>query len=204
MGAKITSIALGGLGLGLGALALVPLAHATTFYPNAFPSQWYVLPGQQLSFNGSNFPPNDTVTIQGGGMTITASTSGSGQFTSNAITVPFGWQNSRQSFTATAASDGVSTPNPITVEIGSFYPQLNPSSWWIGFNQGMSASATGFAPGEQVKLIVNGNQVGQMAADGSGNATFSFTTPGSGNSATLTAQGLSSGKSVSQTIFLHG
>lgn len=204
MGAKIIRIALGGLGLGLGALTLSPLAHATTFFPNAFPSQWYALPGQQLSFSGSNFPPNTAITIQGGGMTMTATSNGSGQFTSNAITVPFGWQNSRQSFTATAASDGVSTPNPITVEIGSFFPQLNPSSWWIGYNQGMSASATGFAPGEQVQLLANGNQVGQMAADGSGNATFNFTTPGSGSSAVLTAQGLSSGRSVSQTIFLHG
>lgn len=176
-----------------------------SYYPNAYPSAWYLLPGQQLSFSGSGFAPNENVTIQGDTVNTSITADGSGRVSANnVLTIPYSWATSQRTFMVTGSiSNGNVTPKPITIQIGTFYPQLNPSSWWIGYRQNMSVSVMSFAPGEQVKLLVNGTQAGQTAADGSGNATMNFTTPGSGSSATLTAQGLSSGLSSTHTIYLH-
>lgn len=171
------------------------------FYPNAEPSLWYLLPGQQLSFRGSGFAPNTLITIQGGGGTIEARTDGGGSFSTSPITVPFRWQNSMQTFDITSPRAAYTIH--LHVAIGTFYPQLSPSAYYIGVNQPMSASVGGFAPGEPVMLLVNGSLVRQTNADGGGNASFSFTTPSTGSSFTLLAQGANSGVVVSRVITLH-
>lgn len=175
--------------------------YITGFYPKAAPSSYYVLPGQAMSFSGSNFAPNQQVTIQGGGGTLSATSDSNGNFTTQTFTVPFKWQNSDQTFTVN--SSGTAYQIPLTVKVGSFYPNLNPSSYYVARGSGMSASVTGFAPGETVYLLVNGALVAQTAASGSGNASFNFNAPGSGTSATLMAQGASSGVQTSRTITLY-
>jgi hypothetical protein len=182
-----------------------PVLSTSSFYPNAFPSDWYLLPGQKLGFNGSGFAPNEAIRIIGEGKDSTTNASGSGTFTINdAFVIPYDWAASTRTFTITGGtSDGNVTPRPITIQIGTFYPQITPSIWWVAHSQGMSVSGSGFAPNEQVELMVNGTEIGRMSADGNGNVNFNFTTPASGSSAMLTAQGLVSGLSSSRTIFLH-
>ncbi|MGH7141409.1 MAG: hypothetical protein ACREGH_02125 [Minisyncoccia bacterium] len=171
------------------------------YYPTAAPSQWYVLPGQTLGFSGAGFAPNAPVSIAGGFGTLTATTSNGGTFSLSGAAVPFSWQNSRQTFTI--SSPGSAYPISLTVSVGTFYPNLNPSTYYVGVNQSMSASVSGFASNEQINLNVNGNSVAQTNSDGSGNASFSFSAPNSGNSFTLTAQGETSGAATSRTITLH-
>jgi hypothetical protein len=185
---------------------LVPVATSTqNYYPNAFPSTWFVLPGETLSFNGKGFAPNETVHIIGGGLSVTATADESGNFTSKQIVIPFSLEGTHPSFSVSGSqSSGASTPNPITIEVGAFYPQINPSDWWVGNNQSITVSGTGFAPNEPVTLSVNGSGGGnQVNADNSGHVSFTITTPSSGTSATLTAQGASSTASVNRTIYLH-
>lgn len=171
------------------------------YYPKAGPSAWYVLPTQQLTLSGTGFAPDTQVVIDGGDSAMTATTDGSGGFSTQPITIPFSWQNSKRTFTI--SSPGTAYQIQLTVQIGTFYPGLDPSTYWTGTDTGMSASATGFAPGETIVLQVNGTEATRATADGSGNASFSFTTPNSGSSFTLTAQGLSSLVSASRTIGLH-
>ncbi len=65
----------------------------------------------------------------------------------------------------------------------------------------MSASALGFAPGEPVELLVNGNIVATQTADQSGTTLFNFSAPG-GSTFTVTAQGAWSGASSQRTVTL--
>lgn len=174
------------------------------YYPSVSPSVWYILPGRELSFNGTGFAPGETVTIQGDSVNTAVTTEQNGSFTANRVViVPFSWVSSVRNFTVTGSvSRDRATPRPITIHIGTFYPGLTPSSWWIGRGQAMNVDVNGFAPGEEVRLLVNGEQVEQRAIDSSGSASFSIVTPRSGGTAMLTAQGISTGISVSRIIFL--
>jgi hypothetical protein len=169
-------------------------------YPNARPSSWYLLPGQQISFSGSGYAPNAQVTVQGGGGTITATADNNGNFSTDPVTVPYKWQNSTQNF---VVKSGGAYDIPITLSVGTFYPNLNPSTYYAGYGQSMSATATGFAPNEQVMLLVNGALVAQVASNAQGAVAFTFIAPSSGSTFTLTAQGFYSGVMSSRTITLH-
>jgi len=175
--------------------------YVSGYYPNASPSGWYVVPGQSLSISGSGWPPNASITIQGGDGTMTATTNGSGAFTSPTITVPYKWQNSTQTFVVSGSGAAYSVP--MTITIGTFYPNLNPSSYYVAQGSTMSASMSGFSPNEIVYVMLNGALVAQPTADGSGKATVSFATPNTTGNVTLMAQGASSGVSVSRTITLY-
>jgi hypothetical protein len=171
------------------------------YYPHAEPSSWYLRPGQQLSFSGSGFAPNTSVTIQGGDGVIQTTTDNSGTFTISPFTIPYAWQNSRQKFNL--SSEGSAYPVVMTIGIGTFYPHLTPSSYYIGTNQSMTATVSGFAPGEPVMLLSNGSLIAQANADSAGRTSFIFTTPSSRGRVVLKAQGAYSSVSVSRTITVH-
>lgn len=183
-----------------------PPAPPGPYYPNASPSAWYILPGQPLSFSGAGFAPHEMIRIQNqaGSAVLSAQASGSGSFSSPLLTVPFGWQGSVRSFTVKGVSSGATaTPNPIRIVVGTFYPQITPSGWWVPHGESMHVSGTGFAPNEHVRLRVNGSIAGEARADGNGNVRIDMQAPSSGLRATLTAVGLSSGKSSTRMIYLH-
>jgi len=171
------------------------------YYPNAQPSSWYLLPGQQLRFTGSGFAPGATVSVQGGGGTLTAVADGTGSFATQFVTVPYKWQSSRQQFVVSSSNTAYNIL--MTLTIGTFYPNMQPSSYYVALGQGMSASVSGFAQGEPVMLLVNGALVVQKTADNSGSAAFDFTAPTSGSTFMLTAEGAFSHVIVSRTITLH-
>ena len=170
------------------------------YYPHAHPSRWYILPGQSLSFSGEGYAPHATITVSGGGTTLSTTADSNGTFSTNPIMVPYSWQNSTQTYEITSSGVyGITMSLPI----GAFYPNLNPTTYYSGTNQNMGASATGFASGEPVSLSINGSSVAQKNADSSGNVFFDFVTPVSGRDFTLTARGIYSNVSSSRTIGLH-
>lgn len=175
--------------------------YISGFYPRATPSSWYLLPGERLGFSGSNFAPNEAITIRGPEIAHALTANGSGNFSAaDALAIPFGWQNSTRAFTVDSTKSAYDIPLVIT--IGTFYPQIDPSAYFIAKNQPMSAAGSGFAPNEEVELQISGAATMRRTADGSGNVHFSFTAPGTGTDFTLTARGLSSNQSSTRTITL--
>ena len=170
------------------------------YYPTASPSSWYLLPGQQLSFSGSGYMPNSTVHIQGGSVVLSATTDSNGSFSALPMAVPYAWQNSHQNFSITSDT---AYSIPISITIGTFYPNINPSSYYVGHAAHLSAWASGFGPNEPVLLLVNGAVVTQKNADSSGAISFDLTAPSSGGSFVLTAQGAYSSVQSSRTIALY-
>lgn len=177
---------------------------ALQYYPNAAPTLWYALPGQWLGFYGIGFAPGETIRITGGNgaVDMSATADGGGSFTiSQAVMIPFGWQNTTQTFTIRGNTS--QWPSVFTIVVGTFYPQISPSTYWIGVGQSMAVSGISFAPGEQVRMYVNDSEVAQTTADGAGNVSFTFPAPASGNSATLSARGVLSGLSSTRVIYLR-
>jgi hypothetical protein len=172
-------------------------AASPLVYPRAQPSSWYTLPGQTMYFSGSRFLPGDTVRILGGGGEIDTTVGADGSFVSPSFTVPFKWQRSTQTFSVESPHSAY--PIKITVHIGTFYPKLSPSTYYVAAGQTMSATARGFAPGEPVMLLANGALVQQLPADAQGSVSFNFMIPNRGR-ITLMAQGAYSEVSSSRTI----
>jgi len=175
---------------------------ARQYYPKAAPTLWYALPGDRLGFRGVGFAPGETIWITDSARTsLSARADGNGNFNMpSAVLVPFDWQGAH---TFTIRGTISKWPIVSAIVVGTFYPQIAPSSYWIGVGQSMSVSGVSFAPGERVQMFVNESQVARTTADGIGNVNFNITAPGSGASATLTARGLSSGLSSTRVIYLH-
>jgi hypothetical protein len=171
------------------------VVHAAA-YPKASPSAYYVLPGQSLSFSGSRFLPNDTVTLtfpNGATRTFAASANGTVSMP-NVMTIPYDWQNSRQQFTLR----GTNTYSiPMTLVVGTFYPQISPSSYYFPSNSIITVRGRNFAPNETVQVMMNGTAVANVKADATGSLTTSFAISQSG---TITATGMSSGTHSSRTV----
>ena len=170
------------------------------YYPIASPSAWYILPGQTLNFTGSGFSPGEAVSISGAA-TGSTSSGADGHFSSGLMTVPFAWQGTTKTFMVQSVVSGASIP--ITVTIGSFYPQIEPSKYYVDHGGNLNAFGHGFAPNEMVNLLINGKQVMQASADSVGQVSFSFSAPSVGGSFELSAQGTLSHKSSTRTVSLH-
>lgn len=172
------------------------------YYPWAQPSRWYVLPGEAITFSGSGFAPNESITIKTPtGSTMTFSANNSGTFSNQATyAVPFSIRNSTQRFSLSSSISGKTIEWNIV--IGTFYPNLEPSNYYVPKNISMGARASGFAPNEPVQLLVQSNVVAQATADAAGNAVFTFSTPMRGGTFTLFARGMWSMTSSARVVTL--
>ncbi len=177
--------------------------YVSGFYPTGGPSSYYVLPNQMLGFMGNNFSPNETVDISWNGSKVSSiTTGGNGSFSvSNVVTIPYAAAGSTQSFQLTGRTTGMSVS--FQVSVGRFYPNINPSTYYLMPGKTFSVSGTGFAPGETVNLLLNGSQMMQTTADGNGGIGFgSVTAPNSGGSFEVRAVGASSGAWSARTVTL--
>ncbi|MDB5224471.1 MAG: hypothetical protein JWO43_93 [Candidatus Adlerbacteria bacterium] len=179
--------------------------QVATYYPSVSASTYYVLPGQAITFSGRDFAPSDTITITAprdtGVMNVTASSNGS-FINQGFYVVPFAFADSRQTFTLTSNQSGKSFP--ITVVVGTFYPNLNPDSYYVARGSQGQASVEGFAPGELVELMVNGKVVATAHADSVGRATMNYSVPTYGTTFLLMAAGRASHTESDRTITLQG
>ncbi len=177
------------------------ISKPVAYYPWGWPSTWYVRPGQTISFSGNGFAPLEQVTLHTPTGVSTFSTNSQGSFSAQApYLVPFSFIHSTQTFSITSTISGKTIS--WNIGVGTFYPNLNPSTYYVPKNSHMSANASGFAPLEPVQLLVNGNMLMQTPSDNAGSVSFNFTTPASGQSFTLTTRGVWSNTESPRTISL--
>jgi len=171
------------------------------FYPTILASSFYALPGDMVSWSGSGFAPNETVTISNATTTYaTITANGSGSFTNaGSFAIPFGIA---QTITFTATSSVSKVTIPVTISLATFIPQLTPSTFFLQRTNSFTVSGTGFAPNESVTVKVRGNDLQTLTADGSGNfASGPFVVPlSSPSTITATATGLSSGATAATSL----
>lgn len=178
------------------------VAYVSGFYPRAQPSAWYVLPHQMLGWSGSGFAPGEHLAITDGGIAqfdVTADRNGNFSLP-DAMLVPFSWENDTHSFII--SGDESSYQIPMTITVGTFYPQLTPSSYFVTPGTAMSLSGMGFAPREDVKVMLDGNSIGILTADAQGRVSMDFDAPLSGARFTVSAQGQLSGQGSARMVTL--
>lgn len=120
-----------------------------TFYPSITPSTYYTFPGSSISFSGTGFVPNESVTVSNGVSSFTISADSEGKFTTEPLTIPFE-KLSSLNYTFTGALSN----NPVlsSIAIGTIYPYLTADQYSATPGQTIHVSGTSFAAGETIRV----------------------------------------------------
>jgi hypothetical protein len=123
------------------------------YYAYVSPTSYYLLPGQSETFTGGGYGAGEVVDVFVGASTtpatkITADKTGS--FTAaGSVAVPFG-STKAVSFTLTGEGSGASSGTSIAV--GTYFPSVSPSNYYVTPNTSITLSGSGFAPSEVVTI----------------------------------------------------
>lgn len=173
-----------------GAIAITPITVAG-LQPYISLDNYYILPGTTIHVSGAGFSPNEMVTVAVGNTSVQGAADADGMLTETAITVPLGGTASTLDVTATG-----NTSNAIgitSVSLAPFMPYVTPSAWYTPMGSLVSFTATGFAPGEEVMIDMNGLPAGTATADSTGAFTIEqMTIPYATDLATFTFTGTQS------------
>lgn len=175
------------------------------FNPAVTPSAWYILPGTMLSFTGSGFAPNETVTATYASSTLgTFTTDSSGAFSGQAArALPLPLMNTTATITFTGSVSHAQTSNTIT--IGQLYPSITPSSWYTPAGSSISLTGSGFAPNESVAIVAGARSTSATADTSGAFSVSSLQLPASASGAlTITATGSLSKAAASAQITIAG
>lgn len=127
--------------------------------------------GGTVSVSGSNFPASTAVSLSAaGGPSVSVLTDSSGNLPATAISVP----SAVGQFTVTATATGI-TPATATATVNP--PQLTAPP--LSITRGVLATITGsgFTPGKSVNIIIGGQTVATVNADGTGHISANVTLP---------------------------
>ncbi len=154
-------------------------------------SSYYISPGQSFSVFGRRFLPNEEVEVRIGTTAKTVKADKNGEFSVNNIGTDLGSLNNVLLISATGKTSG--QVNPITLKVGSFYPFVSPSSYYLHSGERVSFNGIRFAPGEQVSIESGKQVLATVSADSSGSLTTpQFDVPGALGDKTYTFTGQTS------------
>jgi large repetitive protein len=168
-------------------------------YPYAYPSSYYLLPGDTLTLSGGGYGPEETIEVFQGenGIPIASFEANSfGEFLNEGdIEVPF-LSGQHIFFRLVGSKSGVSSVVPL--QIGHFYPSISPSAYYTAPGGLIDLSGSGFARSERVVVRVNGESIATTTTNTNGSFTVeSLEMPYlAGQLVTVAASGESSGVSA--------
>lgn len=128
-------------------------------------SHYYALPNQSIRITGYDFAPNELVTIHIFNVAHQAKANSKGQFGTATITVPFTYINTRVPITAEGAASGTHTAELV---VGSFYPHVEPNTYFTRPGNKIIFRGRDFAPNEPITVSNGGVAVANTRANSSG------------------------------------
>jgi len=135
--------------------AAVAYFYVDAFFPSVYPSAYFLLPGESLSFSGQGFMPGETVDVaeRNGAPIASFAVPASAAFEAlSPYAIPLEWAGSTRELVLTGRdSGGISA---VTFTVGQFFPNVVPSVFYVTPGQPVGFSGTGFAPGETVDMFV--------------------------------------------------
>lgn len=147
--------------------------YISGFYPNIYPSTYYVLPDDTLMFGGSGYANGEVINVYEGLNTTvlaTFNTDASGSFeNAGGFTVPFDWAGQSKTFRLVGTNSGGSSTADVT--IGQFFPGVYPTAYYITPGQSLAFGGNGFAKNETVSVFEAGtsNVLSTFSTDEFGN-----------------------------------
>lgn len=177
------------------------ISHATNtttitlapYMPQVSPSTYYATPGTAITFTGSGFAPNESLSLSLNDANIgTEKADAKGNFTSTGTYIlPFA-KSASYVFTG-AVSGGSSTMN---IGLAQFYAGVQLNSYYGNGGSSVTASGSGFAPNETVSLTAGTTSLGSVVASSKGAFSKAITIPyAKPGSVPITATGALSGAS---------
>ncbi|MDB5166208.1 MAG: hypothetical protein JWM37_280 [Candidatus Saccharibacteria bacterium] len=174
------------------------------YFPSISPSDYYVQPGGNLSFNGSGFVPGETVDVMQGTTKLATTTADQyGNLTmAGTVTIPATAAGKSQSYTLVGAtSKGSGT---VTIGVASYNAQVSPSDYYLMPGGSLSFSGFGFMPNETVDVFSGTTKVGSFQADMTGSfkkqSAYSIPFSAAGTSQSFRLVGESSQAETTATI----
>jgi hypothetical protein len=178
------------------------MSHATStttitlapYMPEVSPSTYYAQPGTNVTFIGSGFVPNETIDVSLNGTLVGTETANSmgGLTSTGTYTLPFGAKTA--DYTVTGLTSGAS----VTMDIGlaQFYAGLSLSSYYGDGGSMITATGSGFAPDELIRIQSGTNTLAKAAANAMGGFSLPIQIPYSApGKISITAYGAKSGAS---------
>ncbi|MGE5298219.1 MAG: hypothetical protein ACM3KM_03585 [Acidobacteriaceae bacterium] len=165
-------------------------------------SSYYALPTQGVSVSGDGFFPNEPVRVSLVGANQQVITDSGGRFTSDPFTIPYGVINS--TITARAVGGRSGYVSAAKLKVGTYYPVVEPSSYYL--QRGSSVTFTGrdFAPNEIVTVKNGAATVGKIQANDSGSILAeSILIPNTAGARTYLFTGALSKKTYSVKVRLY-
>lgn len=182
-------------------------SHASTsvsvavgqLYPALTPSNYYVLPGYPLAASGSGFAPGETVTftVNGTSSPATAIADGGGNF---GAAGPFRAGFGASSLNLSAQGSVSHAVASISVMVGTLYPAVSPSSYYLLPHASLAFAGSGFAPNEDVLITLGSTTVATAHTNDSGVFSLNANAPSVSGSANYVFSGQSSGASANVAI----
>jgi hypothetical protein len=187
---------------GLTITATGSMSHATTsatitlapFMPEVSPSTYYSQPGTPISFTGTGFAPNETIDVSLNGSQVGTETANSmGNLKSiSSYTLPFG---TTADFTFNGLTSGASSS--VNVGLAQFYSGLQLSSYYGNGGSVLTATGSGFAPNELIRIQSGTSTLAKTAANSTGSFSVPIEIPYStAGKISITASGSESGSSA--------
>lgn len=168
------------------------------YYVFVSPDNYYKLRGDQVTFYGNHFSPNEVVNVLVNGIKIdTVVTNAYGNFISKSYQVTF--TDAKIPYTFVGTRSGLSFTSTITVSGGGAWITL--SSYYAPAGSSIVVSGHNFAKNETVNVWFEGIYQGGIVADSSGdfNKIITITTRGAGDKS-VRALGLRSGIMATQSF----
>ena len=165
-------------------------------------SAYYAVPGSGITVYGHSFSPGETVVVSTMNLKKTAIAGPSGDFTTQSFVIPFDAAHSTQAVTALGNKGHQSAA---TLSVGTFYPVVDPSSYYVVPNGTVSFNGKNFAPQENIVVKNNGSAVATAQAGRTGNFTIAgLSVPAQAGNQTYIFSGQKSGASYPVTIHVSG
>ncbi|MBP9686409.1 MAG: hypothetical protein KBD66_01250 [Candidatus Doudnabacteria bacterium] len=138
-------------------------------------SQYYALPGQTITVRGAQFAAAERVGVVLAGQYQTVTVHDTGEFTTGYFSVPYGIGEQDVRVEARGERSGNASA---VLRVGTWYPVVSPSEWYVRPGGMVQFQGEAFAPGEFVSVRRSGIVMEKVTANAGGQiSTSSFMVP---------------------------
>lgn len=147
---------------------------AGSYYVFVAPERYFTSPGGNIRFFGSHFLPRERVTIISGGSQIgVVRADAAGNFRTGRIQVPY--SAGSKVYTFTGMSSNLSFP--VRIDVGPRNPWVVLNTYYAGVGTPLIVTGHQFGSSENVKVSINGLNMGFAMTTANGDFTFETVVP---------------------------